>query len=265
MAKGTAPGADQDWWTLWPGLFRKELAAFSRLEITPRIVHKQNGVLILEADWPVQGQTEPMLLRIGYSPLHPFFRPAVAAPNATFERHQNPLSHELCLLTQEAGQWDSNQLVAGFIQERLEHLLRALKARKDGRWGDAAKLEEQAADPLMPYFLGTSEEDSVILFDGQAGLPRGTVWVDGSGLLLSFQSNRCCVRGRPAATEDEYRGGGREAVRISDGVARRSGSHRSVGQVHSPRDHRCTRIAPACRRGIRASGSDAAGQRAEGQ
>lgn len=173
MAKGTAPGADQDWWTLWPGLFRKELAAFSRLEIALRIVHKQNGVLIVEADWPVQGQTEPMFLRIGYSPLHPFFRPAVAAPNATFERHQNPLSRELCLLTQEAGQWDSNQLVADFIHERLEHLLRALKARKDGRWSDAAKLEEQAADPLMPYLLGSSEEDSVILFDGQAGLPSG--------------------------------------------------------------------------------------------
>jgi hypothetical protein len=110
-----------------------------------------------------------MLLRMGYSPLHPFFRPAVAAPNAAFERHQNPLSRELCLLTQEAGQWDANQLVADFIQERPEHLLRALKARKDGRWDDSAKLEEQVADPLMPYFLGTSEDESVILFDGQAG------------------------------------------------------------------------------------------------
>ncbi|MCK1494938.1 hypothetical protein IVB14_32155 [Bradyrhizobium sp. 180] len=47
-----------------------------------------------------------------HSPLHPFFRPAVSAPNETFERHQNPHSRELCLLTQEAGQWDSNQLVA---------------------------------------------------------------------------------------------------------------------------------------------------------
>ncbi|MDE5457247.1 hypothetical protein GWE18_31390 [Bradyrhizobium sp. CSA112] len=171
MAKGTAPGADRDWWTLWPGLFGKELAAFSHLGIVPRTVHKQNGVLILEADWPVDGQSAPMLLLIGYSPLHPLFRPAVAAPNERFERHQNPLSRDLCLLTQESGQWDSNQLVADFIQERLHHLLSALQARKDGRWGDAAKLEEQAADPLMPYFAPGSEEDSVILFDGQAALP----------------------------------------------------------------------------------------------
>lgn len=163
---------DQDWWALWPGLFRRECEAFSLLGVVPRTIHKRNGVLILEADWPVEGQPEPMLLRIGYSPLHPFFRPAVAAPNATLERHQNPLSRELCLLTQEAGQWDSNQLVAEFVQERLDHLLRTLAARKDGRFAEAANLEEQAPDPLMPYFAGF-EEDSVILFDGQAALPTG--------------------------------------------------------------------------------------------
>ncbi|MBB4365011.1 molybdopterin/thiamine biosynthesis adenylyltransferase [Bradyrhizobium sp. CIR18] len=128
-------------------------------------------MLILEADWPIQGQSETMLLRIGYSPLHPFFRPAVAAPGENLERHQNPLTRELCLLTQEAGQWDSNQLVADFVQERLDQLLRTLAARKEGRWEDAAELEEHFADPLMPYFAGFAEDDSVILIDGQAPLP----------------------------------------------------------------------------------------------
>ncbi|QOZ23966.1 ThiF family adenylyltransferase [Bradyrhizobium sp. CCBAU 51753] len=173
MAKHNQPAADQDWWTIWPEILNAELAAYARLEITPRTVHKGNGLLILEADWPVHGQSLPTLLRIGYSPLHPFFRPAVAAPNQSFERHQNPFSHELCLLTQELGQWDSNQLVADFIKERLDQLLRVLAARKDGRWDDAAKLEEQAADPLMPYFAGAAEVDSIILFDGQASLPSG--------------------------------------------------------------------------------------------
>ncbi|MET4278497.1 MULTISPECIES: ThiF family adenylyltransferase [unclassified Bradyrhizobium] len=164
-------GADQDWWAIWPEVFDAELAAYAKLGISPRTIHKGNGILILEADWPVEGQSASMLLRIGYSPLHPFFRPAVSAPNETFERHQNPHSRELCLLTQEAGQWDSYQLVADFVQERLDHLLRALAARRESRWDDAAKLEEQTADPLMPYFAGASEDDSVILFDGQAPLP----------------------------------------------------------------------------------------------
>ncbi|MCK1515088.1 ThiF family adenylyltransferase [Bradyrhizobium sp. 190] len=171
MAKHKEPRADHDWWTLWPTVLNDELAAFARLGITPRTIHKRNGVLILEADWPVQGLSASMLLRIGYSPLHPFFRPAVAAPNANFDRHQNPLTRELCLLTQEAGQWNSNQLVADFIQERLDQLLRTLAARNEGRWDDAAKLEEQVPDPLMPYFTGLAEDDSVILFDGQATLP----------------------------------------------------------------------------------------------
>lgn len=164
-------GAHQSWWTAWPTLLADELAAFARRGVAPRTILKRNGVLILEADWPIQGQSETMQLRIGYSPLHPFFRPAVAAPGEKFERHQNPLTRELCLLTQEAGQWDSNQLVADFIQERLDQLLRTLAARNEGRWEDAAKLEEQFADPLMPYFAGLAEDDSIILIDGQAPLP----------------------------------------------------------------------------------------------
>jgi molybdopterin/thiamine biosynthesis adenylyltransferase len=171
LAKHKEAAADHDWWILWPTVLDDELGAFARLGIAPRTIHKRNGVLILEADWPVGGQSASMLLRIGYSPLHPFFRPAVAAPNEGFERHQNPLSRELCLLTQESGQWDSNQLVADFVQERLNHLVDALAARKEGRWDDAATLEEQAGDPLMPYFAPAAEMDSVILFDGQAELP----------------------------------------------------------------------------------------------
>jgi hypothetical protein len=163
--------ADHSWWTLWPALLDDEFTAFDRLGIAPRIAIKRKGILILEADWPVQGCSEPLLLRISYSPLHPFYRPVVTAPNANFERHQNRLSRELCFLIQESGQWDSRQLVADFVSERLDQLLRALSARKESRWDDAAKLEEQEPDPLMPYFAAFAEDDSVILFDGQLPLP----------------------------------------------------------------------------------------------
>ncbi|WP_456862857.1 hypothetical protein [Bradyrhizobium sp. USDA 4503] len=152
MAKHNKPGADQDWWTIWPEVFDAELAAFARLGIEPRTVYKGNGILILEADWPVDGQSAPMLLRIGYSPLHPFFRPAVAAPNESFERHQNPISRELCLLTQESGQWDSNQLVADFVQERLNHLLRALAARSGGPLGRCSQARGAGRRPVDAVF-----------------------------------------------------------------------------------------------------------------
>lgn len=171
MVKRKEQGADKNWWTKWPKILEDELAAFVRQGIAVSPVHQENGILIYEADWPVLDQTEPLHLRIGFSSLHPFFRPAVTATDRKFERHQNPLTGELCLLTQETGQWDSKQLVADFIQERLEQLLLTLAARSQGRWDDAARLEEQAADPLMPYFAGLAEKDSVFLFDGQMKLP----------------------------------------------------------------------------------------------
>jgi hypothetical protein len=163
--------ADADWWTLWPALLDDELAAFARIGIAPRIAAKRDGILILEADWPVERWPEPLLLRISFSPLHPFCRPVVVAPNANFERHQNRLSKELCLIIQESGQWDSRQTVAAFVNERLDQLLQALSAREESRWDEAAKLEEQEPDPLMPYFAELAEDDSVILFHGKSGLP----------------------------------------------------------------------------------------------
>lgn len=184
---------------LWPDLLDDELAAFSKKGIEPQIVHKQNGILILETAWPVQRYPNPMHLRIGFSPLHPFFRPAVAATNQTFERHQNPFTKELCLLTQETGQWNSRQLVADFIGERLDHLLSVLAARREQRWDDAAKLEEQAPDPLMPYFSGAAEADSVILFDGDMPLPTL-----GHGLMDVACISRASPR-QPAAFEGVLR------------------------------------------------------------
>lgn len=201
-------GADQDWWAIWPEVLDDEMAAYAKLGISPRTIHKGNGILILEADWPVEGRSASMLLRVGYSPLHPFYRPAVAAPTETFERHQSPLSRELCLLTQESGQWDSTQLVADFIQKQLNQLLRALAARKAGRLDEAAKLEEQAADPLMPYFAGACEDDSVILFDGQGMLPS-----TGHGLM------EVVCTGRFSSTNDAAFEGVLRQVKTSSGSA----------------------------------------------
>lgn len=158
------------WWDLWPGLYSQELSAFDQRGVLYEVALKKGGFLILEADWPIAGQ-DPLKLRIGFSPLHPFCRPAVAAPEQSFERHQNPFNMCLCLLTQEARQWDSRQLIADFIDERLQQFMGALEARRQKRWEDAAELEEQAADPMMPYFPQSSNEASVVLFDGHMQVP----------------------------------------------------------------------------------------------
>lgn len=163
-------GWDQSWWDLWPSLYADELEAFDKKGATYKVALKQSGFLILEVTWPIK-EGEPLCLNVGYSPFHPFIRPAVAAIDQEFGRHQNPFSKELCLLTQETRQWNSLQLVADFIDERLPQVFDVVKARADGRWADAAKLEENAADPLTPYFVHLFEKNSVIQFDGQMSLP----------------------------------------------------------------------------------------------
>ena len=160
----------QSWWELWPDLFAEELHAFQRNAIDHKIVLQRKDILIIEANWSIPDQP-PLRLRIGFSSLHPFFPPIVAAPHAQFERHQHLIGKTLCLLTQETGQWNSAQRVADFIEERLRQLLEVLTARTEGRWEDAANLEERTGDPLMPYFAGSAEDDSLILFDGQSVLP----------------------------------------------------------------------------------------------
>lgn len=165
------------WWDRWPSIEQDEIAAYERLAVPTRTLYRDNGVLILDADWPVEGQP-PIKLEIRYSPFHPFVRPDVAAPESEFARHQHPIGKELCLLTQESHRWDSNQLVADFIQEQLARLFGALKAREDGRVEDAASLEEHSPDPRMPYFASICEPSSIIYFDGDMPLPA-----DAFGLL----------------------------------------------------------------------------------
>lgn len=162
---------DTSWWDVWPGLYKREIEAFESLGVPFTIKLKKKGLLLLDVDWPIEGQ-DSIQLSVGFSPMHPFCRPGVAAPENSFERHQHPLSGDLCLLTQEFHQWNSLQLVADFIDERLRQFHAALKARHEKRWKDAAELEEGVADPFMPYFKGVCEDSSVILFNGQMSLPR---------------------------------------------------------------------------------------------
>lgn len=169
----TGKRPDTSWWQRWPDLLRDELAEFDRLKIPHRITYQAKGVLILEANWPVRdGQS--LLLHIGFSALHPFFRPNVAAPNATFERHQDPIGKQLCLLTQDSNQWDPNQRVAAFIGGQLDRLHEAIAARRENRLQDAADFEEHGPDPLMPYYTDGAEKNSVVLFNGHMRFPADT-------------------------------------------------------------------------------------------
>lgn len=163
---------DAAWWAAWPDLYEAELAAFAAHRAAVTLTHKADGLLILEVDWR-EGE-EAVALRVGYSPLHPFFRPSIVALGLDLRRHQHPLDRSLCLLTQGSGEWRSGQRVADFIGEQLGQVLTANAARREGRLADAAELEEQAPDPLSAYYAHLAEDDSAIFFAAAAVAPPGT-------------------------------------------------------------------------------------------
>lgn len=161
--------ASTGWWERWPHLHAREIDAYAHHGAAIVDEQRVNGLLLLEVDWPAKEGV--VRLHVGYSPLHPFSRPEVAAPALTLDRHQNPFSGALCLLTQESGQWDPRELVADMIARQLPKIGDAIEARAEGENERAGALEEQAPDPLTPYFAGLFEPASAVFFDGDQRVP----------------------------------------------------------------------------------------------
>lgn len=163
-----------DWWLRYPGLLQSELAAFDKHGAATKIAHQKDGYLILEVDW---SHSDPVRLRVGYSPFHPYSRAHVSAPEIELARHQDPVFGTLCLLTQESGEWRPNERVADLIAEQLPKVFEAALAHAEDRREDARSLEEHAPDPLSNYFVHQAEEHSVVIFDAQQAVPATGVGI----------------------------------------------------------------------------------------
>lgn len=185
------------WWAQWPDRRQNELAAFARHGAHTSILHEKKGLLILEVSWPVSGE-EPMTLSVGFSFLHPFFRPDISAPDQSFGRHQNPLTKGLCLVAQGEDQWDANELVADMIDRQLKKLIGVIEARDQKDFVSAAANEEVIADPLSIYFNGLGERLSAAYFDTNVAVPGDPIG-----------TAEAVVQSRQAQTDD-----GNEAVEI---------------------------------------------------
>ena len=164
-------GEPDTWWKMFPNRRGEELAAFDKYGATTSVLSDAGGLLVLSVDWPIAGR-ENMNLRVGFSYLHPIFRPSISAPEEKLSRHQNPVTAGLCLLAQEDGIWRSDELVADMIDRQLRALLAVLDARAAGDWSAAAAGEENLADPTSVYYNGLGEANSAAYFDrGLRGPP----------------------------------------------------------------------------------------------
>ena len=125
---------------------------------------------MLAVDWPLGDRT--VLLNVGYSPLHPHFRPTISTSDLELARHQNPFDGGLCLLVQGSGQWHSAEPVADLIDAQLQKIIAANALRAEGQWAQIGEIEEQAADPLSVYFSGLAEEHSAVLMPSISAIPK---------------------------------------------------------------------------------------------
>lgn len=146
------------------------MAAFATRGATVNILSDTNGFLILVVAWPLGDRT--VILQVGYSPLHPHFRPTVSTDDLALTRHQNPFDGGLCLLVQGSGQWHLAEPVADLIDAQLAKILKVNELRADSLWEQAKHLEEQAADPLSAYFSGLSEGNSAIFMPSTPAIPK---------------------------------------------------------------------------------------------
>ena len=159
-----------DWWLRWPSLLEAEMAAFSAKGAVANIVSDTNGCLMLGVEWPMGDRT--VMLQVGYSPLHPHFRPTVSTNDLAFTRHQNPFDGGLCLLVQGSGQWHAAEPLANLIDAQLAKIVAVNELRADSKWEQAGQLEEHAADPLSAYFSGLSEDNSAIFMPSNPAIPK---------------------------------------------------------------------------------------------
>lgn len=105
----------------------------------------------LRLDYEIQGRT--LLLFVALPDLYPSFPPAVFAPNERFERHQDPDTGALCLVTDawqwDAWQWDpSRDNVLTLLTEQLPKLLQAQTAPSE----EAKAIEVNAPEPASRYY-----------------------------------------------------------------------------------------------------------------
>src|SRR5712664_2205466 len=137
------------WWDRYPERLEAELQALGAAGIRcePVVESIRRGIYQLKV-WPmIDGQ--PVELIVTFPDHYPFFRFEIAAPSLALDHHQQPFAKILCFIGRETFWWNTTDTVAGFLSERLCHVIRA------GMTNDlsiAAPLEQARGEPFSDYY-----------------------------------------------------------------------------------------------------------------
>lgn len=148
------------WWELWPGRLEYELDALSsaKCEFIRDEAAFKRGVLVLHLKFLHESET--FLLRVEFPPLYPYFRPEVFAKPGSFNRHQNPLGGNLCLLGRNSQNWNLQWTLADLLQNQFPRLKRAAETANRT---EREALEEPQGEPVTAYYH--YEPNSILLID----------------------------------------------------------------------------------------------------
>lgn len=137
------------WWELNPGRLEYELDALARAGIACEkdegaLAH---GIIRLKLRVDVAGELIPV--EVTFPDLYPYFRFEVYADTLDLGHHQNPFGKNLCLIGRETYHWNTNDTVAGLLQQQLPTVL------ETGRSADketALGQEHQQAEPIGVFY-----------------------------------------------------------------------------------------------------------------
>lgn len=150
------------WWEVWPGRLEFELAALDAAGI-----HYQRdagairrGKIVLHLQVPHDG--EVLNIEARYPDVYPYTRFELIAPDLSLPHHQNPISKSLCLIGRATRNWNVDDTVAQFIQNRLPLVLDA--GTSDDR-SAVADVEEHQAEPFTDYY--PYQPGAIVLVDSE--------------------------------------------------------------------------------------------------
>lgn len=174
------------WWERWPGRLEAELQALDRAQIAYRQDDEafRQGFVKLHLEQVIAGE------RINLTAIFPDFYPKhrfeVFAENLDLKHHQNPFEKNLCLIGRSALNWNTTDLLADYLEQRLPVVLKA--AVSDDLKAISA-LEERQGEPFSGYYPCLPE--SMIIVDSSWEIPLTESFGE---LQISFIANRIISR-----------------------------------------------------------------------
>lgn len=135
------------WWKRFPDVLRDELEALNSAPCDYTVRENETtGEFSILLDYQYQGDSLSLIAT--YPAEYPFFPPFVTAPNLTLERHQHPVSKELCLLEDIGRDWSVHCTLASLLERQLP---RTLSAAADPLSHATEEREAHQGEPWTDY------------------------------------------------------------------------------------------------------------------